>query len=199
LAAALVGFLFITGDDGGSATDTPSSAAPPDNSAAAPPAERRTVVVPELAGAFERVAEDQTRAGSGPTIAAMQAAGIRNAQLGRYSADGTPESQLTLYAGELARSLTPDEVATAGQSHLDAAFQRFVGTGLFTFDGTSRSFDAGPLGGLVRCTTLDGRNREHVVCGWTIGYLLDARRSATEAALAGSLLAVREDVEIVNR
>jgi hypothetical protein len=201
--AVLADFVFGDSPDTTGAETGPSVSAPADVAAQPPSGERRTVVVPERAGPLTRVLERQTRAGGRRSIAEMQAAGLRNAQLGSYAESGAGESVVTLYVGEVTPTLSAERVRSDGESYLDAAFRRLTSSGVVGYDGEMAPADAGPLGGVARCATLTGRDRPYRACGWvdrwTVGYVLDTRRGATTARVAELLLAMRSDVEIVSR
>jgi hypothetical protein len=202
IALLAIIFAFLTGRDDETATP-PGGPPPVDGPTAAAPGPTRSVVAPETAGGYERILEDTVKAGSGPTLADMHRSGLRNAVTGWYTTPGSPpEPQIIFYGGVLSRSLAENEVADAAQTRLDEAFRRLTAGGARRYDGTMRSFDAGPLGGQVRCTTLTSTGRSSVACGWvdqwTVGYVFDTRRGRDEAEVAALLVKMRDDFEIVN-
>lgn len=166
-----------------------------------PPADlgARLVQSQERAGGFERVFEERTAAGGGPQLAAMRSRGIGEPVLASFAVAGNPEPRYSFLGGTFAQPLAGNEVAGAAKARLEAEF----GATVHNFDGQTRTFSAGELGGEVRCGTLTAKavDRKLVVCGWvdrwTIGYVIDSSRTGTEAELAVTLLAMRKDLEVV--
>jgi hypothetical protein len=200
LALLAIIFVFLMGSD--PEPSTPPAGGPPADVPAPAAGPTRSVVAPETAGGYERILEDTVKAGSGPTLADMHRSGLRNAVTGWYTTPGGPrEPQIIFYGGVLTRSIAENEVAAAAQTRLDEAFRRLT-AGVYKYDGTMRSFDAGPLGGQVRCTTLTSPGRSSVACGWvdqwTVGYVFDTRRGRDEAEVAALLVEMRDDFEIVS-
>jgi hypothetical protein len=203
IAVALLGLLvayFLKFQGGDPTPPAEGQAVEPPPAAAAGPT--RSVVAPESAGGYERILEDTVKAGAGPQLAQMQRSGIRNPVTGWYHTPGSaPEPQVVFYGGVLAQTLADTEVAAAAQTRLDEAFRRLTLGGVRKYDGSMQTFEAGPLGGEVRCATLTSAARNQVVCGWvdrwTIGYIFDSRRNRTEAEVAALLVTMRADLEIV--
>jgi hypothetical protein len=173
--------------------DTDRGGTPP-----SPPDVARRIVAGERAGEFVRILEEMATAGSGPTLARLTGSGLADPAVAFYAAPGGREPRLTFAGGTFARPLTAAEVAGAAKTKLDAEF----GTTPHTFDGQSRTFDPGPLGGEVRCTTLTARAaaRKLAMCGWvdrwTLGYVVDSSRTGSEAELARLLVTMRKDLEL---
>jgi hypothetical protein len=168
--------------------------------AGAPPVgERRGVVLAESAGGNPRFVRPFLEAGEEQRRSELAAVGLRNPVTGSYSIAGiAPEATLTFAGGEWASTMAEEAVVADANARLDEAFRRLRSG---TYDGTMRTFDAGPLGGQVRCTTLQGADRTYVACGWvdrwTTGSVVDARRGRTEAAGAELLALMRTDLEVV--
>jgi len=162
-----------------------------------PPLVGRRVIVGERAGEFERILEEMAAAGGSQTLTRLTESGLTEPAVAFFAAPGQREPRLTFSGGTFTKPLAEGEVAAAAKSKLDAAF----GGTVHNFDGQTRSFDAGPLGGEVRCTTLTAKavSRKFAMCGWvdrwTMGYLVDSSRAGSEAELAALLVAMRPDLE----
>jgi hypothetical protein len=128
----------------------------------------------------------------------MRQRGIGDPALIQYAVPGQREPRYSFIGGTFPEPLPEAEVATAAPDRLAAEFSATA----HRFDGQLRTYDAGELGGEVRCTTLVARatDRRFAACGWvdrwTIGSVIDASRTGTEADLVATLLAMREDLEV---
>jgi hypothetical protein len=156
-----------------------------------------TVVVPDTTAGFRLLDLAFVRAGNESRLAALAAAGLANPATGQYHEEGkAPEPWLTFAGGELAPPLDEAGVGGAAEPRLGSVFGIFG----FTFDGTVRPFDAGPMGGEVRCTTLAVPGRQAAACGWvdrwTLGAIVDIRPGRTEAQVAELLRSMRPDLEV---
>jgi hypothetical protein len=156
----------------------------------------RSVETPDAAGGYPRVTLSASRPGDQARLTALTAAGLRDPATASYHEAGTaPEPNVVFAGGDWMTVLTEADVTGTAETKLREAFAKLP----YTSDGTTRTYDAGPLGGQVRCATLNAPDRRPVVCGWvdrwTLGYILDVRRDRTEAQVAQLLLAMRPDFE----
>jgi hypothetical protein len=176
-----------SGTDGGGTTTSTETA---------PGSTARTIEIPDTAGGYPRVTLSISRPGQQTQLADLTAAGLRDPATATYHEAGTaPEPTVTFAGGDWVSVLADADVAGTAEAKLRAAFARLP----YTSDGTTRAYDAGPLGGEVRCATLNAPDRRPVVCGWvdrwTLGYILDVRRDRTEAQVAALLVSMRPDIE----
>jgi hypothetical protein len=158
----------------------------------------RSVETPDTAGGYPRVTLSASRPGDQARLTALTAAGLRDPATASYHEAGTaPEPVVVFAGGDWMTVLTEADVTGTAEAKLREAFAKLP----YTSDGTTRAYDAGPLGGEVRCATLNAPDRKPVVCGWvdrwTLGYILDVRRDRTEAQVVQLLLAMRPDLEKV--
>ncbi len=156
-----------------------------------------TVVVPDASAGFVRLDLAFATAGDETRRTSLSALGLANPASGQYHEEGTaPEPWLTFLGGDLVPTLDEAGVAAATEPRLAAVF----GVLGMTFDGTMRPFDAGPMGGELRCTTLTAPSRQPVACGWvdrwTVGAIVDLRSGQSEDRVADLLVSMRPDYEV---
>ena len=174
----------------------PGGTAPGTGGTAPGAAGGRSVDTPDSAGGYPRITLSASRPGDQARLAALTAAGLRDPATASYHEAGTaPEPNVVFAGGDWMTVLTEADVTGSAEAKLREAFARLP----YTSDGTTRAYAAGPLGGQVRCATLNAPDRRPVVCGWvdrwTLGYILDVRRDRTETQVAQLLLAMRPDFE----
>jgi hypothetical protein len=124
--------------------------------------------------------------------------------------------QVAFHGGEFVPQLEGQANDDSGQEILDEAFEATLGTA-FGGDNSfepNRAYDAGPLGGQLRCaimtTALPGTTMQHPICGWvderTIGYIrgsivvgdaVGQSPANTEAEAARLLVQMRADIETI--
>jgi hypothetical protein len=194
--AAAFTYLVLADDS----TNEQSEAGATGDQSGTPETGGRTIVAPDQAGGYARVQLSFLTAGDEARVAQLAAAGLRNPATAHYHEPGTaPEPVVTFSGGELSPALAEDDVAGTAETKLAEAFARLP----YESDGTMRTFDAGPLGGQVRCTTLTSSDRQPVACGWvdrwTTGTIVDVRRGRTEAQVAELLVAMRPDFEVTRQ
>jgi hypothetical protein len=125
---------------------------------------------------------------------AMANAGVAVLELvgGRYEGPGDALT-VDLLGGTLAQPLTGPQVDAAAGAMLETTFR--VNFPNLTPLDELRKYEAGPLGGQVRCASYDGG---YYACGWldeqTIGYVFVV--GGTEADTAALLVTMRAAVEV---
>lgn len=148
----------------------------------------RTLTAPARAGGLTRVDDAKSQQLLSAKEAEMRAEGMDKPVLAAYAKEGESQPYLVFSGGE-DKIADPDRTLRRA---IEAAAQ--AGGASVTAE---RSYEAGPLGGKVRCARLISGEAAYVICGWAdrstlgIAMVLDG----DPATLAPLLLQMRSDME----